>query len=115
MNIKARTVKGKCKAKIEGDMTVYTACEMKEKLLQKLAKCQAMELDLSQVVEFDTAGFQLLVLLKREAEHKETPLLMKSHSPAVQDFFELYHVSEQVERDLAGRDHAKTTMGEQSA
>jgi len=111
MSLKARTSKGKCKAKIEGDMTVYTACAMKDKLMQKLAKCQAMELDLSQVVEFDTAGFQLLVLLKHEAERSETPLLMKTPSPAVQDVFELYHVSEQVERDLASHDHAKTMMG----
>jgi len=83
-------------------MTIYAAAEMKDKLLQKLAGCQTMELDLSQVVEFDTAGFQLLALLKREAEHNETPLLIKNHSPAVQDVFELYHVSEQVEWELAG-------------
>ncbi len=113
MGIKARTSKGKCKAKIEGDMTIYTACEMKDTLLQKLARCQAMELDLSQVKEFDTAGFQLLVLLKREAERNETPLLIKNHSPAVQNVFELYHLSEQIEWELASHDHVKTTMGEQ--
>jgi len=102
MGIKARTSKGKCKAKIEGDMTIYAAAGMKDQLLQKLAGCQVMELDLSQVAEFDTAGFQLLVLLKREAERNETPLFMKNHSPAVQDVFALYHVTEQIEWELAG-------------
>lgn len=113
MSLTARTSKGKCKAKIDGVMTIYTAGELKDKLLKKLAECQAMELDLSQVMEFDTAGFQLLMLLKREAEHNNTPLLMKNHSPVVQDLFELYHFSEQAERKITGHDNASTTMGEQ--
>ncbi|VAW77347.1 hypothetical protein MNBD_GAMMA13-272 [hydrothermal vent metagenome] len=102
MSLTARISKGKCKAKVGDDMTIYTACEMKDKLLQKLAKCQEMELDLSQVAEFDTAGFQLLVLLKREAERNEIPLLVKNHSPVVLDIFELYQVTEQVEWKLLG-------------
>lgn len=96
-------------------MTIYTACEMKDKLLQKLAKCRAMELDLSQVVEFDTAGFQLLTLLKRESESNGTPLLMKNHSPAVQAVLELYRVTGQVKWEFASHDNAKTAMGEQRA
>ncbi|GMR08520.1 MAG: hypothetical protein BMS9Abin26_1525 [Gammaproteobacteria bacterium] len=112
MGIKARTYKGTCNAKIDGDMTIYTAAEMKDKLLKKLGGCQAMELDLSQVTELDTAGFQLLVMLRREAEHSETSLLMKNHSSAVQDVFGLYHVSEQLERELTGHDNAKTITGE---
>ena len=111
MPLTARTSKGKCKAKIDGDMTIYTAGELKDKLLQKLTKCQSMELDLSQVVEFDTAGFQLLVLLKREAEQNETLLLMKNHSSVVQDVLELYHLNEQLERPLTSHDDANTTMG----
>ncbi len=112
MSLTARTSKGKCRAKIDGDMSIYTAAGMKDTLLQKLAKCQVMELDLSQVTELDTAGFQLLVLLKREAERNETPLLIKNHSSAVQDVFGLYHVSEQIEQELTAHDNANTTMGE---
>lgn len=93
-------------------MTIYTACEMKGKLLQKLAKCQAMELDLSQVTELDTAGFQLLALLKREAEQGKKPLELKNHSPAVLDVFELYNFSEQIEWKVASHDIARMTMGD---
>ncbi len=96
-------------------MTIYTACEMKDKLIQELAKCQAVELDLSQVVELDTAGFQLLMLLKREAERNKTSFLVKNHSPTVQDFFKLYHVTEQIERELTSHDNVKAAMGELSS
>jgi anti-anti-sigma factor len=115
MSFTARISKGKCKAKIEGDMTIYTASEIKDKLFKKLAKCQAMELDLSQVVEFDTAGFQLLALLKSEAERNETFVLMKNHSSTVLDILELYHFSDQIEREFENHDNANTTAmtGEQ--
>lgn len=112
MPLTARTSKGKCKAKIDGDMNIYTSCELKDKLLQKLAKCQTMELDLSQVMEFDTAGFQLLALLKREADRNETTLLINNHSLPVQDVFELFHVTGQVERKLADCDKEKASTGE---
>lgn len=96
MSLKARTSKGKCKAKIEGDMTIYTAGEIKDKLLQKLAGCEAMELDLSQVTELDTSGFQVLALLKREAELREKELQLKGHGHIVQDVFALFHVTDQL-------------------
>lgn len=110
MSLTARTSKGKCKAKIDGEMTIYTACELKEKLLQKLAKCQSMELDLSQVTDFDTAGFQLLALLRREAECDDTSLLIKNHSPVIQDVFELYHVSEPLEWTFTNHGGAGTSL-----
>lgn len=50
------------------DLTIYHALELKEKLLDALAQTADLELNLAQVGEMDTAGLQLLVLLKKEAQ-----------------------------------------------
>jgi anti-anti-sigma regulatory factor len=47
-------------------MTIYQAQAQKEQLLAALAATEHLELDLSAVTEMDTAGLQLLLLLKRE-------------------------------------------------
>ncbi|HED13287.1 MAG TPA: STAS domain-containing protein [Gammaproteobacteria bacterium] len=57
-----------------------------------------MELELSQVLDIDTAGIQLLGLLKREAMDRDISLEFKNHSTTVQDAFTLYHVTEQLEQ-----------------
>lgn len=102
MSVTVRTQKGKCKVKIEGDMTIYTALEMKEKLLEPIEKCKSMELELSQVQDIDTAGIQLLGLLKREAVARDINLEFKNHSTTVQDVFALYHVTEQLDQTVTG-------------
>ena len=42
------------------ELTIYHAMDQKQQLLDALANSQALELDLSQVAEIDTAGLQLL-------------------------------------------------------
>src|SRR5438105_2560402 len=55
--------------KIAGDMTVYSAGDLKTALLaQTVVGQQMLELDLSQVREFDTAGLQLLLMLNRRTQ-----------------------------------------------
>ncbi len=114
MPVSVRTQKGKCKAKIEGDMTIYTALEIKEKLVKQMGKCQSMELEMSQILEFDTAGFQILGLLKREAERLAIDLQFKNHSTTVQDVLILYHVTEQLDQIFASYDHEDTNPGGQA-
>jgi ABC-type transporter Mla MlaB component len=52
---------------INEDMTIYNAAAQKAMLLEALADCEELDMDLSQVSEMDTAGFQILLLTKREA------------------------------------------------
>lgn len=68
---------------ISQDLTIYHAMEQKQQLLDALARSGALELDLSQVAEMDTAGLQLLMLAKREAARLEKPLSIVAHSPVV--------------------------------
>lgn len=71
--------------RIEQEMTIYTAAEMKAQLMGVLKKDTEIELDLSQVGEMDTAGLQLLILAKRECLARNGNLRLVSHSPAVLD------------------------------
>jgi len=78
----------------QGELTIFHAAELKAEWLQALeAAGGALEMDLAGVTELDTAGLQLLMLLKREAAAKGGTLLLHGHSPAVLEVFELLNVA----------------------
>ena len=74
---------------IDGEMTIYTASEYKSQLLEQLTECHELELNLSEIEEMDTAGLQILLVLKREAEAGGCQLRMINHSRAVYEVLEL--------------------------
>lgn len=75
---------------IAGEMTVYTCGELKSRLLQQLsAYPDAIELDLSKVVELDTAGLQLLYMARRQASQAGNELRVINPSRAVSEVLEL--------------------------
>lgn len=78
---------------ISEDMTIYTALEQKNKLLEALAGCEELNLDLSQVSEMDTAGFQILLLTKREATKAQKTVRLTAHSHAVTELLDLYNMA----------------------
>ncbi|QDQ27832.1 STAS domain-containing protein [Chitinimonas arctica] len=82
-----------CTLCIVGPFTIYAAVEAKARLLQELTQAQELEVDLSGVVEFDTAGIQLLLLLKREATRQGKPLRFNGHSKAVLAVIDLYNMA----------------------
>ncbi len=65
------------------DLTIYHALEQKKILLDALAGAGDLELDLMQVSEIDTAGLQLLILLKKEAQAAGKRVAIVAHSKAV--------------------------------
>lgn len=65
------------------NLTIYHALEQKTHLLDALAASEELELDLLQVVEIDTAGLQLLLLLKKEGERTHKRVSIVAHSQAV--------------------------------
>jgi len=67
---------------VEGELTIYTAAEMKEKIGTLLSN-ESIEIDLSQVGEIDTAGLQLLLLAQRECAKQEKTIVFSSPSEAV--------------------------------
>lgn len=82
------------KLRIENEMTIYTAAEMKTQLMALITKDVELELDLSQVSELDTAGLQLLILTKRECEANAGELHLTNHSLAVLDVLEMCNMTQ---------------------
>ena len=71
--------------------TVFRALPLKAWLLEQLdTHPEALFLDLSTVEEIDTAGVQLLLMLKREAESRACRLTVAAPSEPVRAVFELY-------------------------
>lgn len=75
--------------RIEGEMTIYRAAELKAEVLAAVRPKAALEIDLSGVTEIDSAGVQVLMLAKRAAREQGGELRLVAHSPAVVEVFEL--------------------------
>lgn len=86
------TTDGAMHLMLDGPMTIYNAMEIKEQLLANLGNAAVLELDLSHVSEMDTAGFQLLVMAKRESQQQGRILRIVGHSPAVRDVIDFYNM-----------------------
>ncbi len=89
MPIRAETKNGLPLLHIEGDMTIYTAAELKAELMPYLTQPGEREIDLSGVGEIDSAGLQLLLLAKREAARHASALRLTGHSRAVLQLLDL--------------------------
>lgn len=81
-----------CHIRIDGDMTIYTALDLKQELVPCLERAPRLDVDLSQVNEMDTAGLQLLLLLKRETTGRGTSLLLTGHSQAVTEVIDTFNL-----------------------
>lgn len=77
---------------MEGPLTIYEAARHKEKLLEALHGATKLEIDLSHVAEMDTAGIQLLVLVKREALRENKQVRLLAHSPASLEVIDMYRL-----------------------
>ncbi|HYE38112.1 STAS domain-containing protein [Methylocaldum sp.] len=80
--------------RLAGELTVYHAAEVKRPLMAMLQEKTELEIDLSGISEIDTAGLQLLMLAKKEADRSQKNLRLVSHSAPVLELMDLY--------DLAG-------------
>jgi ABC-type transporter Mla MlaB component len=77
---------------LQGPLTIYEAQEMKARLLDALESAAALDVDLALVTEIDTAGVQLLVLVKTEAAVAGKAARLLNHSPAVLEAIDLYQL-----------------------
>ncbi|HTH94957.1 MAG TPA: STAS domain-containing protein [Rhodocyclaceae bacterium] len=69
MNIAIQIAETALDILMEGELTIYTAAELRNQFMTVLASaCEGMNvrIDMQAVTEIDSAGVQLLVLLKRE-------------------------------------------------
>ena len=75
--------------RLNGELTIYRAAELKPLLLQALDSATQLEIDLSEVIEIDTSGVQLLMATKRRAQALNRELRLSGHSAPVVEVFEL--------------------------
>lgn len=77
---------------IAGEMTIYQSSLLKEQLTALCTSAQIHELDLSEVTELDSSGFQLIALARREVQVRGHTLTVKRCSACVRQVFETYGV-----------------------
>lgn len=87
------SVQGAEQLRVEGELAIQFAAELKDTLLRSVQATGEVTLDLSGVSEVDTAGIQLLLLAKRAAAAVGCRLRYINHSPAVVDVVELLNLS----------------------
>ncbi|OFZ67704.1 MAG: hypothetical protein A2V79_01865 [Betaproteobacteria bacterium RBG_16_56_24] len=97
MSITVKVGKGRgkrkhCNVSIAGTMTIYDAVADRRKLLDALDGAAEIEIDLSEVTEMDTAGVQLLAMIKREAIKAGKALHLVAHSQASLDVLDRYNL-----------------------
>jgi anti-anti-sigma factor len=86
--------------RIEGELTILRAAELKDALL---AEPPPAEVDLSGVTEMDSTGLQLLMLADREARAAGRNLRVLSPSPAAREVLDLLRLPFcQAEPTIAG-------------
>jgi ABC-type transporter Mla MlaB component len=78
---------------IAEDMNIYNAIPQKAQLVAALAQCQDLEIDLSLVGEIDTSGFQLLLLIKREAARAGKTARIVAHSAPVREVLDFFNMA----------------------
>ena len=77
--------------RIEGELTIYRAAELAASLkaaLEGVAAGDALDIDLAEVTEMDSAGVQLLMAARRSARDTQRTLRLLGHSPAVREVFD---------------------------
>lgn len=87
--------KGTKTLRLEGELTIYRAAELKDEILKAMAGTASLEIDLSGITEVDGAGLQLLILAKKEALRAEKKVSFSAHSPAVLEVIDFANLSGQ--------------------
>ena len=74
-----------------GELTIYTAGKLKSVLLNELNAFSGIVLNLSGIDDADTAGFQLILFMKREADTAGKGFIINEASARVKSIFSLYN------------------------
>jgi anti-anti-sigma factor len=78
---------------LAGELTIFTVSEMWLSMLQLVREAEDIEINLQGITEIDTAGIQLLMLLKMEVEQRGRSARFVNHSTEVLDGIELFDLA----------------------
>ena len=102
MGLNVSEYDGVCRVLLDGEITIYTVAELKSGLIPVLQAHDETEVDLGAVEEMDTAGLQLMLMVKR-CEGKKVRFI--NHSPAVLRLLELANSGSQLGDPLLFSSH----------
>lgn len=97
MEIREDVTGSVCRLHVAGEMTIYSALELKARVLGSLARCAELDVDSADVTEVDSAGLQLLLLAKREARSAGKQLRVSVPSQAMQEALQQFGLSPALE------------------
>jgi anti-sigma B factor antagonist len=75
---------------IEGEIIINFLTELKNLLSGYVKVVKNMEIDLSSVNKIDTAGYQLLIMLKKEVESNKKSFSIINPSDEIKRIYNLY-------------------------
>ncbi|MCU0822695.1 MAG: STAS domain-containing protein [Spirochaetes bacterium] len=81
---------GRAIISFDGEMSIYNVKQIKNPLVDSIKDYSGIELDLSKVSKIDTAGYQLLIAAKREANVKGKSVRLLNPAVEVKNIFNLY-------------------------
>lgn len=90
MEIKKDIKEDKILLHLQGELNIYSVSYLKNELIDVLKNYTKIAIDLSHVDELDTAGFQLLIALKRSALERGAVCKLLGHSSKVLRLLALY-------------------------
>jgi anti-sigma B factor antagonist len=70
---------------ISGELNIYTAGELRDRLINESGGIDDIELDLAEVSEIDSAGLQLLIALSRQLSGEGRQFRIGQCHPAVRE------------------------------
>lgn len=79
--------------RLDGELTIYRAGELKQPLLDAVRAAAVPAIDLADVTEIDTAGVQLLLMARREAAALGRGCALQRPSAPVREAFEVLELA----------------------
>ena len=76
------------------NMTIYEAMDLQALFSATLADYKQIEVNLSDVIEIDCAGLQLMVSLKNDAIKQKKSMAFTAHSREVIEFLDLFNMTQ---------------------
>lgn len=89
-DIQVKKKKSVITIKPTGELTINSAQKFKTCLIENLSDFTELEIDLSEIKKIDTAGFQILVLARKEVEREDKIFRILNPAAGVERIFNLY-------------------------
>lgn len=97
LHIQVRKSRNGTKVALDGELTIYTAAAVRERLLRVLENCARLTLDTAKVSEIDTAGLQVLLSTRRSCQEGGVPFAFPHSGQAVGQTLTLFGLGERLE------------------